>query len=142
MRIVGSQMRADASFDLTPMIDVVFLLIIFFSMTSQFSESHFAPMDLPRERGEAGPADAAASLVIDLALDGTATIGGQQYAPADLRAYLETYAKSAAKGPKSIDVIVRADRRGPTSNLDALARALADAGILHWKLATASSSAP
>jgi biopolymer transport protein ExbD len=45
------QVREDATFDLTAMIDVVLLLIIFFMLTSQFAATDRAAVELPAQKG-------------------------------------------------------------------------------------------
>lgn len=138
MRILPRGREREASFDLTPMIDVVLLLIIFFSMTSQFSETQNQPMDLPRERGE-GPSknEAAMSVVLDLDQDGGVHVMGKEYSERELNEMLARHSQaSAATSGAPLEVVVRADRRCLSSHLEQLARQLADAGFLQWKIAT------
>jgi biopolymer transport protein ExbD len=120
------------------MIDVVLLLIIFFSMTSQFSESQNQPMDLPQERGQAPSTDdAAMSVVLDLDQDGGVHVMGKEYSAGELRELLARHSQaSAASSGAPLEVVVRADRRCLSSHLEQLARQLADAGFLQWKIAT------
>lgn len=137
MRITPSARNREASFDLTPMIDVVLLLIIFFSMTSQFSETQNQPVDLPRERGQAASADAATmSIVVDMDRDGALRVTGKDYTQAELAEMLLRQARASALATSPLEIVVRADRRCASSHLDRLARSLAEAGILQWKLAT------
>lgn len=138
MRIEPSQRAKEASFDLTPMIDVVLLLIIFFSLTSQFSETMLRPMDLPRQPGQpALPDDSAMSIVVDLEKDGVLRVLGREVSSAEVATMVREQMKGAAPGSDPLEVVVRADRMCASSHLETLARALADAGVLKWKLATA-----
>ncbi|NCO69562.1 MAG: biopolymer transporter ExbD, partial [Acidobacteria bacterium] len=50
MRFTASQRAHLPDLDLTAMIDVIFLLIIFFMTTAQFVERARAELDLPKER--------------------------------------------------------------------------------------------
>jgi len=129
-----------ASFDLTPMIDVVLLLMVFFCLTSQFTEPQGTQMDLPRARGEAARSQAAASLVIDLEADGTITVMGRRSDLSRLRAKLPEQVSGGRSGSGSLDVLVRADRACRTADLDGLLRVLAESGVRHWKLATAEDA--
>ena len=52
MRFGATTPRGDASFDLTPMIDVILLLIVFFMLSSQFSRTERMQVDLPVESGD------------------------------------------------------------------------------------------
>src|SRR5215475_2503474 len=56
----------EATFDLTPMIDVVLLLIIFFMLSSQFAQAQRAPMDLPKEQGRPSKPEGPSLVVIDV----------------------------------------------------------------------------
>lgn len=137
MRMGSAEPRREASFDLTPMIDVVLLLIVFFCLTSQFTEPRTTPIELPRVRGEAASSEAASSLVIDLEADGRVTVMGRTAEASRIAHMLPTQIAGSRSGLGSLDVLVRADRRARTADLDALLRALADSGVRHWKLATA-----
>lgn len=142
MRIEPVVRFREASFDLTAMIDVVLLLTIFFSMTSQFTEAQNRPMDLPRERGE-GPIqeDAPMSLVIDLERDGAMRVLGANMPHEELARVLRRQAQLAlAASGAPLEVVVRADRHCASEHLARLGRALADAGIMNWKLATAGAA--
>ena len=135
MRLSLRKSKEEASFDLTPMIDVILLLIVFFTMTSQFSKSNRSSMDLPREKGEPAAAHAPNSLVIDVAQDGTITVEGAKY---DMQWVAQTLAravKASPAGASGVDVIVRADRHCPTGSLDRVVAAMKVAGITRWKLA-------
>jgi biopolymer transport protein ExbD len=81
----------DVSFDLTPMIDVVLLLIIFFMFTTHFTRLQLSPMDLPRQPGEEAASAATAgagpdSLVIDIDRSGTLRVAGDSVATGGMNA--------------------------------------------------------
>ncbi len=54
MKFTRPKVTPEATFDLTNMIDVVLLLIIFFMLTAQFAKSNQREMDLPRQAGATG----------------------------------------------------------------------------------------
>jgi biopolymer transport protein ExbD len=58
-RLKDTGLRRNLALDLTPMVDVVFLLIIFFMVTTTFVTSEMGlPVDLPSaQSGAASPAD-------------------------------------------------------------------------------------
>jgi biopolymer transport protein ExbD len=129
-------MPQTASFDLTPMIDVVLLLIIFFTLTSQFAKTQQAPMDLPREKGEKAPPDKPASLVIDLNREGKFSVLGTE---ADLPSVTRMVEGEVLRAGDSeqLDLVIRAHRECPAVFLNRLAESLAKIGVRNWKLATA-----
>lgn len=139
MKLRGSKSAHEATFDLTPMIDVVLLLIIFFTLTSQFSHVSLAPMDLPDERGEEQQnTDTPFLIVVDVARDGALTIDGDEYNPDGVRNLVAAAAEQAGAADQ-LEVIVRGDRLVTAAQLDPLVHALAEAGVTTWKLATTGS---
>jgi biopolymer transport protein ExbD len=135
MRFGRPRNPEEATFDLTPMIDVILLLIIFFTLTSQFAKTQQRPMDLPKEKGEKSTQQAAASLVIDLARDGTMSVLGSTAALGDLTKMVQSEVQRLGA---ALDLTVRADRLCPAAHLNRLAEALAGVGVRDWKLATSS----
>lgn len=134
--ILGRSTRPkEASFDLTPMIDVVLLLIIFFMLSSQFRQTQLRPVDLPRQPGDGQPDWTSASVVLDMDRDGRLTILGVGVQPEELPALVRD-AADAGDPARRASLIVRADRQCPASHLNRLADRLAQLGIREWKLAT------
>ncbi len=134
----------EASFDLTPMIDVIFLLIIFFTLTSQFSSTQRTPMDLPREQGEPDVPKQSTQLVIDMDQFGGVSLLGQTYDLATLgtvlagRQFVVEGQTPEAGLEQPVDVVIRADRRCSTASLNALAQVLLRVGVRRWSLATSA----
>lgn len=132
---MGPDDAAEASFDLTPMIDVIFLLIIFFMLSSQFASTEARPVDLPREPGmETSESAAEAKLLIDIDRDGAYSVMGESVT-------LESLSRMAAPRPNAAGsavrsaVVVRADRSCPASALNRLADSLAGSGVESWSIA-------
>jgi biopolymer transport protein ExbD len=134
MRFGRARIPEEATFDLTPMIDVILLLIIFFTLTSQFAKTQQSPMDLPKEKGEKDKGAAPSSIVIDLAKDGTFSVLGS---PAELPDLVSMVRGEVARLGSGLDLVIRADRACPAAHLNRLAEALASAGVRDWRLATA-----
>jgi biopolymer transport protein ExbD len=122
----------ETPFDLTPMVDIVLLLIIFFMLTAQFSRVLLAPMDLPRERGAAGQPKRALQAVIDLGRDGSLRLNNEPLASDRLLQRLAADKKSVGE----VDVLVRADRLCDAIHLNRLASSLSAIGVRDWRLAT------
>ncbi len=128
----------EATFDLTPMIDVLLLLIVFFMMTSQFTRTQQMPVDLPREKGEAGQSVSTNAVYLDLDASGRLYVLGSPLAFEGLAGALGS-APGASGG--ALEVVVRADRSCPASHLNRLAESLASLGVRNWKLATTPAGA-
>ncbi len=136
MRFGTVKHAEEAGFDLTPMIDVTMLLIIFFAFTAQFTKTLSSPVNLPIEKGESPSANAAPrTIVIDVTREGGYVVMGQKTA---LEWVVQTVAGDVrrAGGAEKIDVVVRADREASAAHLNNLAAALTRAGVRTWKLAT------
>ena len=59
---------------MTPMIDIVFQLLIFFLVTSQMAEQTRTELDLPREKGEESVEQAQAGITINVRPDGSVVV--------------------------------------------------------------------
>ena len=130
----------EAGFDLTPMIDIVMLLIVFFTLTSQFTRNDQRAVDLPRERGESAEHVAPSTLFLDMDADGRLSEGGEMIELDDVAARV---AKSKASNPSGgkADLMLRADRRCTAAQVNRVASALAKAGVKVWKIATTTEGA-
>ncbi|MBO6739336.1 MAG: biopolymer transporter ExbD [Phycisphaerales bacterium] len=121
--------------DLTPMIDVVFQLIIFFMFTSQFGELRRTDIDLPKEQGEEETEKQQASMIIDLTLDGQYLFESKPMSLIEIERIAATGVASQPEG-EPFDVLVRPDRNAPAVYLDRLLMRLSGVGVRRWKLAT------
>ncbi len=69
-----------ADFDVTPMVDVTMLLIIFFMLTMHFANAaRVSPMNLPQEKGDVGSTRAEDAFVIDVRPDGSFGLGTDSF---------------------------------------------------------------
>ena len=66
--------RPEVSINLTPLIDVVFLLLIFFMVSTSFSELTQLVVDLPEAEGAPASTDTTLLLVVDV--EGNMTLDG------------------------------------------------------------------
>jgi len=88
IRLGGEETEGDAEVQMAPLIDCVFLLLIFFLVTAALREIHTKlPLDLP-DAGAAIKAKAVHNtVVISATKDGTIHLGGQ---PVSTRTLLQT----------------------------------------------------
>ncbi|QDV63608.1 MULTISPECIES: ExbD/TolR family protein [Crateriforma] len=127
----------DATINLTPMIDVVFLLVIFFMVGSKFSESESRV-----NVNVAGAADMQAisrlpdKRIVDVAGDGSVTLDGQMVAPDQLYQSLQ---EQFAVYP-GLRVLVRAERNAPFDVVDQILRTIRNSGIANINLAAKGPS--
>ncbi len=126
--------------DLTPMIDVVLQLIIFFMLTSSFGDMRRTEIDLPREPGEASVARREPALIIDITGDGRTLVDSREVSIVELERLART-GQSAARENEPFDVLIRPDRNAPARELDRVLARLAATGLDRWKLGTVEPEA-
>jgi biopolymer transport protein ExbD len=136
MRFRPNGEMPEAHFDLTPMVDVVLLLIIFFTLTAQFANTLKTPLELPAEKGAGKPDTSEKTVVIDLTANGELRLDAR---PIDLMEFLQRMNHDIKSG--AVELTVRADRSCPAQHLNTLAAGLTQIGLRNWKLATASEGA-
>ena len=138
----GSDIQHEASFDLTPMIDVILLLIVFFMLSAQFSRSEQLPLELPAESGERTAGEERPSeIIIDLDKSGGLFVRGQPATLPELAGLIGVSA-AASDASRMPSVIVRADRRCKAEHLNTLASELVRLGLKSWRLGTTPVGAP
>ena len=101
--------RPEVSINLTPLIDVVFLLLIFFMVSTSFSELTQLVVDLPEAEGAPASVDTSVLLVVDVA--GSMTLDGEPV-PNDVRGLLAAMGERLS-GNADIPVTLSADAMTP-----------------------------
>lgn len=136
---VSDRSLPEAGFDLTSMIDVVLLLIIFFMASAQFAKTLRSPVELPKEKGDQLAQRVEQTIFIDVRPDGTYLLMGEDVQLERMVQLVVSDLKRREKDSGAqIEVVVRADRNALGRHLNALAGALTVAGIRDWKLAVSS----
>ena len=101
--------RPEVSINLTPLIDVVFLLLIFFMVSTSFSELSQLVVDLPEAEGAPATTDEALILTVDVS--GNMTLNGESV-PNDARGLLLAL-RQQLSGNTDIPVTLSADAMTP-----------------------------
>ena len=134
MRTPSNITRGSVGFNMTPMIDVVFLLIIFFLLSSHLAQQEVQlELDLPRAgSGQRPDEDDVRRVVINVvpeAESGVAWIvGGRRLDPRELEAMID-YESRRERG--RVEVRIRCDRRVPYAAVEPVMIACARSGV--WK---------
>lgn len=140
---ISDRSLPEAGFDLTSMIDVVLLLIIFFMASAQFAKTMRSPVDLPKERGDQLAQRVEQTIFIDVRPDGTYLLMGEEVKLERLvQLVVSDLKRREMDQGGSIEVVVRADKRALGRHLNALAGAMTVAGVRDWKLAVSSEGGP
>ena len=128
MRLTRKETRTGRGMNLTTMIDVVFLLIIFFMVISQFQKIELEKLDLPRAEPLADkPPSKPSRLVINVHADGRIVIEQTEYTSATLRVLLREETEDAKGQPPA--VLIRGDRTTSWDTIRKLLRLCAEFGI-------------
>lgn len=127
MQIPSHGGTGDLGFNMTPMIDVVFLLIIFFLVSSHLAKQE-AQMELPLPAATSGsdPIQQQKRLTLNVLQDGRFLLAGRRLSPADLEARLRS--ARASEGDE-LEVRIRSHRDVAFEYIEPLMLACARAGI-------------
>jgi biopolymer transport protein ExbD len=120
--------------NLTPMIDIVFNLIIFFMVSTRFTEiERKVDLSVPKVGGAGALAEVQRSRTINVFRDGTITLDAQPVTLAELRSSLS----AAQRQIENLEVTVRGDGQAPYQNVAAVMNACRQAGIAEMGIAVA-----
>ncbi len=136
----GAVQRDSPEINLTPLIDVVFLLLIFFMVSTTFERRSELSVELPEASAPASIRDDA---VIDVVIDagGGVHVEGSPLAdprPGSLRRALA----NAARGLDSPPVVISADAQTPHQSVVTVMDAARQAGLYKLTFAAQRSAEP
>ena len=138
MRFVTARERKRTlDIEVTPMIDVVFLLIIFFMTTAQFARMTRAELALPLELGEQEAAPQEAGLVINITREGEIIVSDRSFDLAGLEQLVrEGIQLHPDSPPQQLKLLIRADRNAESASLNQVVRLLQSLDVGSARLAT------
>jgi biopolymer transport protein ExbD len=117
----------EAGFQLTPMIDMTFLLLIFFMVTQKITEQQInMEVKLPVAASARTPDDISEREVINLQSDGSVYVGERKVSINELRTHLK---QRLAKHPP-LRMYVRADADTDSTEIKRIMRTCAEAGAI------------
>ena len=119
--------RDSPEISLTALIDVVFLLLIFFMVSTTFEWRSELSIELPEASARGNTSD---GTVVDVAIDaaGNVRVDGHRLQGAEVRT-LRRALVSAARGLDSPQVVVSADARTPHQSVVTVMDAAREAGL-------------
>ncbi len=125
-----STSRGQDRISMTPMIDIVFLLIIFFLVSSHLSrqENRHPVMLAQAAGGELGDVDLA-PLTLTLDAAGKFFFGSELVPIENLPDRLIAYRQSRTRSPHSTSVRLRIDRAIPYGDVEPILKELAEQGV-------------
>ncbi len=123
--------------NLTPLIDVVFLLLIFFMVSTTFEHQSRIQIELPEATAEASqPDDKSLEIIIDA--QGRYFIGDQQVVNTQLKTLIGAISEVVGER-EDIPVLIRADANTPHQAVITALDATSQLGLIHISLATSKA---
>ena len=125
-----AQQEEEGGIDLTPMLDVVFIMLIFFIVTASFIKE--AGAEIIRPEADTAFKQDAASIFIAITPEGEIWIDRERVAPSEVKATIE---KLKAETPQG-EVMIQADTESKADLLMKVMDAAREAGIKEVAVAT------
>ncbi len=127
-------LKEEVSVNLTPLIDVIFLLLIFFMVTTTFSRNTNILINLPEASGEAIEQQPF-EIEILIAQNGTYSVNGRQLVNSQMETLMRVVAEVSV-GDNSIPMIITADANTTHQSVVTAMDAVAQLGFTSLNIAT------
>ena len=132
------QPREDLELNLTPLIDVVFLLLIFFMVSTTFQKESEISLQLPR--ANENPVESSQeSIEIIINAAGRYYFNDQELVKSDVTS-LQNALFKVSGGVRDIPLTIRADAQAPHQSVVTAMDAAGQLGMLRMSIATSRSS--
>ncbi len=131
------QRRGAVEISLTPMIDVVFLLLIFFMVTTTFQKESALKINLPEAKGQKQNERKTLDIVIDA--QGRYYIDRHQLVNTRIETLKKALVRAKGKEPRPL-VVISADKKTPHQAVIRALDAARQVGLIHISFATQTTS--
>ncbi|MCB1120508.1 MAG: biopolymer transporter ExbD [Verrucomicrobiae bacterium] len=130
--------QPEEEFQMAPMIDMVFLLLVFFMCVSTLAQAEKpdAVKDLPESHASEVPDDISDRGIISVQTDGTLYLGSSEMSLEQLKSRIE----AEIKGNPDLQIMVRADKATPFGEVKKVLKACAEVGAYEVIYATFQAS--
>ena len=138
MRVPANYSRGAVDFNMTPMIDVVFLLIIFFLVSSHLARQEVqVDLKLPTAgKGRSPEEDEARRVVVNVLSEQRPgeqiMVAGRMFDERELTRLIAAENNQSKQTDRPLEVRIRSDRRVPYRVVEPIMVACAEAGV--WKV--------
>ncbi|MBC8873445.1 MAG: biopolymer transporter ExbD [Planctomycetes bacterium] len=123
MRLTKHKRPTTAGMNMTPMIDIVFLLIIFFMTVSQVSEINKERLELPKLKGSED--QKRVSLTVNVDQSGDIVVSGNRITNSELLTFVSLELAKVGDDPDRLAVVIRGDERGDSRTVNEIVTSLA-----------------
>jgi biopolymer transport protein ExbD len=138
MRLVKRSRGARLEINMTPMIDVTFLLLIFFMTVNQVSNINKERVSLPQLTGSQDQSEGSITVNIDEA--GQIIVSGNAMTPSGLVTLVTSELAKVENDPSRLTIVVRADRRGTSRAVNEIVKMLERLEIRRVRIAVEKAS--
>jgi biopolymer transport protein ExbD len=133
MRLAKKRRPTTFEMNMTPMIDVVFLLIIFFMAVSQVTEVHKVRLQLPQLEGSRD--QQLAQLTINVTAEGQRISSGREISLQQLTSLLTAELARHQHDPTQVAVVIRADQQAESRAVNEVITLLRSMQITRLRIA-------
>ena len=134
--------RAETDINLTPLIDVVFLLLIFFMVSTTFTRETQLKVDLPESAsGEHVDASTLEQIELLISASGEVAINGNTMINPSLETLKSALARESG-GDTNLPVVITADAKTPHQSVITAMDAAGQGGFSRLRLTTSEMEAP
>ena len=133
MRLTKRRRNTRPEMDMTPMIDIVFLLIIFFMTVTQVSKLNKERLELPQLKGTEDQKPSV--LTINVTESGDLVVSGRTYSIGELVSLVNRELRRVGDDPNLLGIVIRADQRGASAGVNSVVSALNNLQIKRVRIA-------
>ena len=131
------QNTEEVSVNLTPLIDVVFLLLIFFMVSTTFTKEAHLKIDLPKASAEIAD-DIPRVIDITITAQGQYSVNGKPLVNGQMETLKKAISKEA-RNKKDVPLIITADAQSPHQTVVTVMDAAGQLGFVHLSITTRSA---
>ncbi|HUG70439.1 MAG TPA: biopolymer transporter ExbD [Pirellulaceae bacterium] len=133
MRLTKHRRNTRPEMDMTPMIDIVFLLIIFFMTVTQVSKLNKEQLELPKLKGTE---DQKPSVVtVNVTENGEIRVSGRTLSSGEFVSMVNRELRRVGDDPNLLRIVIRADQRGASAGVNSIVAALNNLQVKRVRIA-------
>ncbi len=133
--------RAETDINLTPLIDVVFLLLIFFMVSTTFTRETQLKVDLPESASGEHASETTAQIEVLISAAGQVAVNGNTLVNPDLETLKAALARESG-GDTRLPVVITADAQTPHQSVITAMDAAGQQGFTRLRLTTNEMESP
>ena len=137
MRLSKRRHSTTAAMNMTPMIDVVFQLLIFFMTVNQVSKANKEQLELPKLKGTQDQIAATVTINVDAA--GDVIVSGNRWSVAELVSHISDELQQLGNDPSQVNIVLRVDRRSECRTANQIIAALNTLHVTRVRLGVESA---